>query len=116
RLRGQIFRKEIPAELTRERAAVLAEAFVSTLARLHALDWRALGLEGKPDGYVTRQVTGWTKRWHDARTDEVAEVEQVAAWLASHLPPERGAALIHNDFKFDNMGVDEHDWSKVIGV
>ena len=47
---------------------------MDNLARLHALDYEAAGLGeiGKPEGYVERQVTGWTRRYRDARTDEFA--------------------------------------------
>jgi aminoglycoside phosphotransferase (APT) family kinase protein len=116
RLTGTILRKEIPPQLSPELAPRLAESFVATLARLHALDWRALGLDGKPEGYVARQVSGWTKRWHDARTDEIPDAERVSEWLAANLPGESGAALIHNDFKFDNLILDEGDWTRVVGV
>jgi aminoglycoside phosphotransferase (APT) family kinase protein len=87
---------------------LLAARFVSTLAALHAVDWAAAGLEdlGKPAGYVARQVRGWTERYARARTDEVPAIERAAAWLAEHQPPESGAAVIHNDFKFDNVVLD----------
>ena len=51
------------------------------MAELHALDYRAAGLEdvGKPHGYVERQVAGWIKRYQDARTDEVPDLERTAA-------------------------------------
>ncbi len=93
--------------------ARLAEAFVAELAALHALDWRAAGLGalGRPEGYVARQVAGWTRRWHAARTEHVFEVEGAAAWLAAHQPPDPAdaaarAVLIHNDFKYDNFVLD----------
>lgn len=65
---------------------------------------------------MTRQVAGWTKRYADARTDDVPAVDEIAAWLAAHLANERGASLIHNDYKFDNLVLDPADWSRIIGV
>jgi aminoglycoside phosphotransferase (APT) family kinase protein len=96
----------------------LAERFVDELAALHALDWRAAGLAelGRPDGYVARQVGGWTKRWASARTSEVPSIEAAAAWLAAHQPPERGASIIHNDFKYDNLVLDASDLTRVVAV
>ncbi len=44
------------------------------------------------------------------------EVERAAAWLAGNLPPRAGAALIHNDFKYDNLVLDPGDWSRVLAV
>ncbi|MEL6180601.1 MAG: phosphotransferase family protein, partial [Myxococcota bacterium] len=60
---------------------------------------------GKPAGYVKRQVEGWTRRYGKAKTDELEAVEQIAVWLADHMPPDHPerAALIHNDYKYDNL-------------
>jgi aminoglycoside phosphotransferase (APT) family kinase protein len=114
RIRGAILRGPYPKEAPAD-ASGLCRAFVQTLASLHAVDWRAAGLEGKPEGFVRRQVEGWTRRWHDAKTEEVPDADQIAAWLAQRIPAERGAAFIHNDFKYDNIVLTE-DFSRVVGV
>lgn len=120
RMRGVILRKQIPPELglTPPRLHKLCENMVDALAELHALDYRALGLGdlGKPEGYVQRQVEGWTKRYYGSQTDDVPVVVQVAKWLDDNRPPESGAALIHNDFKFDNVVLDPSDPTRIIGV
>jgi aminoglycoside phosphotransferase (APT) family kinase protein len=97
----------------------ISTALVDTLAELHAVDPAAAGLAdlGHPAGYVARQVAGWTDRYLKAKTDEVPEVEAAAAWLAAHLPPERGTAtLIHNDYKYDNVVLDAADLARVVAV
>ena len=96
----------------------LADAFVAELAAVHAVDVAAVGLAdlGRPDGYVARQVGGWTRRWLAARTDDVPDVERAAAWLAERQPPERGATLIHNDFKYDNLVLAPDDPGRVLAV
>jgi len=101
-----------------ERMAAVADALVDTLAELHAVDWRAAGLAGlgRPEGYVERQVEGWAGRWRHAATGDLPEIERVAAWLAEHRPPGSGAALIHNDFKHDNLVLAPGDWSRVLAV
>jgi len=114
RIQGSILRGPSPREAPAD-ASDLCGAFVRTLASLHAVDFRAAGLEGKPEGFVRRQVPGWIKRWHDAATSEGQEVDAIARWLAERLPPERGAAFIHNDFKYDNVVLTE-DFSRVVGV
>ena len=118
-VRGVILRG-LPGEPVPDAATMrgLAERFVDEMAALHALDWRAAGLAalGRPEGYVERQVAGWTKRWLAARTGDVASIDAAAAWLASHRPPERGAALIHNDFKYDNLVLDALDLTRVVAV
>jgi aminoglycoside phosphotransferase (APT) family kinase protein len=87
------------------RMAALSRTFVETLVRLHAVPVQGTPLAtlGRPDGYVQRQVSGWTKRWQAARTDEVPDLDAVARWLEANRPPESGAVLVHNDFKLDNL-------------
>jgi aminoglycoside phosphotransferase (APT) family kinase protein len=93
------------------RLRALSEATVDALAELHAVDPAAAGLAdlGRPAGYAARQVSGWTERWQRAATDPVPDVDRAAAWLAEHLPrrsaakEEDAAALLHNDFKLDNL-------------
>ena len=114
RIRGAILRGPAPPDAPPDMGPPCAE-LVRTLARLHAVDWRAAGLTGKPEGYVRRQVEGWTQRWRDAQTEEVPEATAVARWLAERIPAQSGAAFIHNDFKYDNL-VWSEDYARVVGV
>src|SRR5262249_58458525 len=100
RIQGVILRRKLPPGLELD-ARRLSEALIDGLIELHALDYEAIGLGdfGNPSGFVERQVTGWTKRYGDARTDDVPEMERVGAWLAAHIPPSPRATIIHNDFK-----------------
>lgn len=120
RLRGMVVRRELvpPLAGAPDACRVLSRAMVDNLARLHAVDLDAAGLRdfGKPEGYVRRQIEGWTKRWQDARTDEVPEMESVGRWLAERMPAESDAAIIHNDYKLDNMLLDPEDPSRITGV
>jgi aminoglycoside phosphotransferase (APT) family kinase protein len=104
--------------LPRDGGRRLSERFVDTLVELHALDPSWLGLDGfgRPAGYVARQVKGWTERFERAKTDPVPEFDQAARWLAAHQPREAGAALIHNDFKYDNLVLDPNDPTRVGAV
>jgi len=107
RRRGVILRKDLPAEIADDHAVLrrVCELLVDALVELHAVDFRAAGLGdfGKPTGYIERQVTGWTERYTGSQTDDIAAITEVAAWLASHRPADGPPALIHNDFKFDNV-------------
>ncbi|MDX1530847.1 MAG: phosphotransferase family protein, partial [Rhodothermales bacterium] len=120
RVRGVILRAEMPTAMRPDEATMrgIADAFVDTVAALHGLDLQAAGLAdfGRPEGYVRRQVEGWTRRYRKAQTDEVAEVEAAAAWLDRNRPAESGAALIHNDYKYDNLVLDPDDWTRVRAV
>jgi aminoglycoside phosphotransferase (APT) family kinase protein len=110
RVRGVILRAQAPPgfDPTPELMRRLSESFIGTLLEIHEVDYRAAGLLelGRPEGYIERQIEGWTRRYFDARTDEVQSIERTAGWLAEHLPAERDvarAALIHNDYKYDNL-------------
>lgn len=105
RRRGVILRKDLPEGLDPHRIAQLCAALIDCLADLHAVDFRAAGLGdfGKPQGYVERQVKGWSERYVASQTDDIAAMTEVAAWLAAHRPADGAPALIHNDFKFDNV-------------
>ncbi len=96
----------------------VVESFIENLADLHALDYERIGLGnlGKPEGYVIRQIEGWTKRYFNAKTDEHAELEQAIEWLNAHIPASTGAALIHNDYKFDNVMLNPNDLTEIIAV
>jgi aminoglycoside phosphotransferase (APT) family kinase protein len=93
-------------------------ALVDNLVDLHAVEVRRppLSTIGRPQGYVARQVSGWTERYLNARTDEIPGVEQAAAWLSRNLPKESGAAVIHNDYKYDNVMLDPGDLARVVAV
>jgi len=97
----------------------LSQSFVDNLIEIHKVDIQEAGLAdlGVPQGYVKRQVDGWTKRYYNARTNEVAEVERLAAWLHDHLPEDsRSSSLIHNDYKYDNLVLSPDKLSNVIAV
>ena len=120
RLRGVILRKELPPALGLDapRLRRACESLVDALVDLHALDYKAIGLDGlgKPDGYVQRQVQGWTERYTGSQTDDVPVVTQVADWLEKNRPADSGATLIHNDFKFDNVVLDPEDPTRILGI
>ncbi len=119
RRRGVILRKELPASLAADHAAIrrICELLVDALVDLHAVDYAAAGLGdfGKPAGYIERQVSGWTERYTKSQTDDIPAITEVAAWLATHKPADGAPALIHNDFKFDNVIFDA-ELTRITGV
>jgi aminoglycoside phosphotransferase (APT) family kinase protein len=120
RVHGVILRKELPdgLELPPPTARRLSESFIDNLAALHALDYASLGLAelGKPEGYLQRQVKGWIERYYGSKTHELPQVESIATWLKEKMPARSGAALIHNDYKYDNMVLDSEDITVVRAV
>jgi aminoglycoside phosphotransferase (APT) family kinase protein len=105
RRRGVILRKDLPADVDAARVEKLCNLLVDTLVDLHAVDYAAAGLGdfGKPAGYIERQVRGWTERYTGSQTDDIADITAVAAWLDANKPADGPPALIHNDYKFDNV-------------
>lgn len=120
RVKGIILRTEVPLVLVAspEQGRRLAESFIHTLVELHQLDYQSAGLGdlGKPEGYVVRQIEGWTRRYQNARTDDLPEVERIARWLAEHLPPESPGCLIHNDYKYDNIVLHPREPTRILAV
>jgi aminoglycoside phosphotransferase (APT) family kinase protein len=121
RLRGLILRRDLPAglELSPAEARRLCENLVATQVRLHGVDWAAGGLAdlGKPPGYVERQVRGWSERFRRARTTDVPDGERVMAWLEAHRPPDTlRPAIVHNDYRLDNVVLDPADRTTLVGV
>jgi aminoglycoside phosphotransferase (APT) family kinase protein len=88
-----------------ERAAVF-DSVNATLARLHSLDFRALGLGdlGRPGNYFARQITRWSQQYEQSRTQDIPEMERLMAWLPAAVPADDGAeSLTHGDFSFHNV-------------
>lgn len=120
RRRGIILRRDEGAGLAIDpwTARRLSTALIDNLAALHALDYKAAGLAdlGKPEGYVSRQVTGWINRDTNARTDPLPEMDHVARWLSDSKPAESAAALVHNDYKYDNLVLAPDDPTRIVAV
>ena len=120
RVRGVILRNRPPQglELKPELMQRICFALIDTMVELHGLDYHAAGLHdlARLEGYIERQITGWTKRYANAKTDEIPEMEQAATWLASHQPTSFAAALIHNDYRYDNVALDPNDLTRIIAI
>jgi aminoglycoside phosphotransferase (APT) family kinase protein len=107
RRRGVILRNKIPPEIEAFAGypRKISEAFIDCMIRLHAIDVAATGLIalGKPEGFIERQLRGWTDRWNRAKTEDLPQMDRVIAWLAQNLPPSPAPTLVHNDYKLDNV-------------
>jgi len=121
RLRGIILRRELPAELGLDAAAVrrLCFGFIDRLVELHQVDTAQPDVAGigKGEGYIARQVSGWSGRWRHAVTDDTDPSEEVLAWIAAKQPAaETAICVIHNDYRFDNVMLDPARPLDIIGV
>jgi aminoglycoside phosphotransferase (APT) family kinase protein len=116
---GVIPRKELGFELPPDQVSQLCENAFDVLIALHSVDVSQaprLAALGKGEGYVDRQVGGWTTRFGNARTDDTGDWTAVIEWLDAHKPADVGQRMIHNDFRFDNLVLDAVDPMRVVGV
>jgi aminoglycoside phosphotransferase (APT) family kinase protein len=125
RRRGFIVRSKVPDRIGNNAALrkQLSESVVDTLVALHAVDIYSSDIVklGKPIGFVTRQLRGWAERWQRSKTGELSEMEEVIRWLEARVPAEdesntSQATIVHNDFKLDNLMLDEDEPSRVVAV
>ena len=121
RIDGIILRADMPAELhlDADKTQQLCKHFIDRLVELHRVDYQACGLGelGKPEGYVQRQISGWTDRYEKAMTPDAPQWQAVKQWLKEKQPadsPKPG--IVHNDYRFDNVLLDPHDPLNIIGV
>ncbi len=116
---GVIPRRELPAEMTPESTAALCGNAFDVLVDLHSVDVAtvpALAAMSKGEGYVARQVGGWTTRLGNARTDDMGDWSDITDWLDQRQPADVASCLIHNDFRLDNLVLDGDDLSRIVGV
>ena len=76
----------------------------AVLARLHTVDWKALGLEdfGRPGNYFARQIHRWTGQYRASETERIDSMERLIAWLPAHIPADDTTTLVHGDFRLGN--------------
>jgi len=75
------------------------------IAALHRVDYRAVGLEdfGKPDNYLGRQIVRWTKQYRASETERIEAMDRLIAWLPENLPSAEETAIVHGDYRLDNL-------------
>jgi aminoglycoside phosphotransferase (APT) family kinase protein len=95
--------QSLPGLSKTERAAIWDE-LNRVIARLHKIDYRAVGLEsfGKPGNYIERQVGRWTKQYRASETERLEAMDNLIAWLPANIPPETATTVVHGDFRLDN--------------
>ncbi|MGX6444232.1 phosphotransferase family protein [Neobacillus sp. K501] len=92
-------------QVTKELCQKISELMVDKLVELHSIDYKETRLTGlsKPEGFMERQVHGWIGRYDRAKTEEIDTVESLRKWLIDNIPLKHEAAIIHYDYKFNNM-------------
>ncbi len=92
------------ASLTEEQGLAASFELMDVLARLHGVDYEAVGLGdfGRPAGYLERQVKRWQTQWEKSKTVAIPAVDEVAQRLERHLPTDSRNAIVHGDYSFNN--------------
>ncbi|MFC9694412.1 phosphotransferase family protein [Kribbella sp. NPDC056951] len=119
RVAGTIPRSSaLGVDLTPEQTGQLCRTLIDRLVDLHEVDPAAAGLAdlGRGEGYVGRQVSGWSDRYRKAKTWNVPSYEKVMAWLAANQPADVRTCVIHNDFRLDNVVLAPDDPQRVAGI
>jgi len=121
RAEGHLIHTDIPEEWNWgvDETRKLCLSFIDKLVELHQVDFKAIGLGdfGKPDGYVERQILGWNRRYEKAWTEDVDAFDDVKQWLDDNRPKvEKGAAVLHGDFRIDNLILDTDDPTQITAI
>jgi aminoglycoside phosphotransferase (APT) family kinase protein len=120
RVHGVILRNRVPKGMTIDPVTFkqLSKSAIDQLVQLHQLDIKSTGLDqlGKPEGYVQRQVEGWTKRYVNAQTDDIAAMNEAAEWMQKNIPTSAKASFIHNDYKYDNLVLNPDNLTEIKAI
>ena len=102
---GRVFRQpHLPGVSASDRAAIYAD-MAAVLARLHGVDAAAVGLAdyGKPGNYYARQIGRWGRQYIAAKTEEIESMDRLMEWLPAHIPPGDEVAVVHGDYRIENL-------------
>ena len=106
RIEGEVVSSAVPAALdTPDERRRMGEQLIDALVELHAVDWRAAGLDGfgRPDGYLERQLARFSGLWQRNRTRDLPALERVGAWLGANVPQSPPATVVHGDYRLGNV-------------
>lgn len=105
RVEGRVFNDNALTGLGPAERRAIYFAMAETLAQLHRVDWRAVGLGdfGKPGDYFQRQLRRWQQQWNLSKTREIPALDTLLGWLRQNLPEDDETTLTHGDFKLNNL-------------
>jgi aminoglycoside phosphotransferase (APT) family kinase protein len=102
---GRVYTDRLLPGCTPQQRSAMYDAMNDVLAKLHRVDYRAVGLEsfGKPGGYVARQVARWSKQYQASAIDDTPAMNRLMEWLPQHLPTQDEATIAHGDYRIGNL-------------
>jgi aminoglycoside phosphotransferase (APT) family kinase protein len=104
-LDGRVFHDSLVPGVPLEERGAIYRSMNDTLAKLHKVDWRGVGLEGfgKPGNYFERQIRRWTRQWESSKTREIPEIDRLIAWLPDNLASDEETTIVHGDYRLGNL-------------
>ncbi len=103
---GRIFWDASFTDVPRAQRADYLDAMNSTLATLHSISPESIGIAdfGRSGGYVSRQIARWSQQYlQDELAGRYLAMDKLVEWLPAHIPTDDETAIIHGDFRVDNM-------------
>jgi aminoglycoside phosphotransferase (APT) family kinase protein len=102
---GRVLRDTLLADMNPHQRSAMYDAMNDTLARLHRVDYAALGLSdyGRPGNYFARQIDRWTRQYRDSETEALAAMDELVARLPALVPADERASIVHGDFRLENL-------------
>jgi aminoglycoside phosphotransferase (APT) family kinase protein len=119
RVDGRILRSpEDMTAITPDDARRCSDELIDVLARLHSVDYEAVGLGdfGRPEGFLARNVARWGKQWAANKTRELTTIDELARRLDAALPESGPPAIVHGDYRLDNTMLANDDPGRVVAV
>jgi aminoglycoside phosphotransferase (APT) family kinase protein len=119
RVDGRILRDGAElAALNTDEAATISRELVEVLARIHAVDYQAVGLEdfGRPDGFMERQLRRWREQWERSKAEDLPGIDDLGRRLYAALPDSGPPAIVHGDYRLDNTMLAPDDPTTIVAV
>jgi len=116
-LAGRVYRDPLLPDLSPADRTAVYDAMITTLARLHDVDWKAVGLAdyGRTEAYIQRQLARWSKQYEASKTGEDPCMDKVTAWLAAHVPASESVSIVHGDYRLHNLVLHPRE-PRILGV
>src|SRR4030081_2754981 len=105
-LDGRIFgAQRLPEIASAAERAAMFDSMNRVIADLHRVDYAAVGLSefGRPGNYMGRQIARWSRQYRASETETIVAMDHLIEWLPEHLPPESAPAIVHGDYRMDNL-------------
>ncbi len=102
---GRIFWEAALPDMAAADRARIYDAMNDTIARLHQVDYESVGLGdyGRAGGYISRQVTRWSRQYEASKTEDIPAMDKLIAWLPDNIPTDEETTIVHGDYRIDNL-------------